>query len=325
MNREKIIETLKKNDCTVLSFPERGPWGDSKYRGNCSGFIQAFLMWKYGIKKFGELFAGSGTGSDVAKDMGVDYIGLDLNRTPVRPDILSGNLVTDEIPEAFFDADMIFMHPPYGKEINIPYAGKQYPDPTGTLKQYDLGQMEWKTFIDVLNSIIMKAYCSLKNGAYISYLIGDVRRSGKFYSMLTDVVKVGELQQIIIKMQHNCNSYGRTYSNSNFVPLVHEYLVVMKKVVTTYYDICFSVEQKYNMDIRDSKKATWCDVVRAVLQKLNGKASLQEIYNEVAYHKKTNTNPHWQEKIRQTLQRYSIFASDQRGTWYLTKGGASYV
>jgi hypothetical protein len=24
---------------SVLSFPERGPWGDPVYRGNCSGYV----------------------------------------------------------------------------------------------------------------------------------------------------------------------------------------------------------------------------------------------------------------------------------------------
>ena len=75
MNRNEIIARLMENDSTVLSFPDRGPWGDQKYRGNCSGWYQAFLIWKYKVKKFAELFAGSGTGFDVAKDMKIDYVG----------------------------------------------------------------------------------------------------------------------------------------------------------------------------------------------------------------------------------------------------------
>ena len=61
MNRNDIIARLQENDSTVLSFPDRGPWGDNQYRGNCSGWIQAFLIWKYQVKKFAELFSGSGT------------------------------------------------------------------------------------------------------------------------------------------------------------------------------------------------------------------------------------------------------------------------
>ena len=50
MNRNEIIARLMENDSTVLSFPDRGPWGDQKYRGNCSGWYQAFLIWKYKSK-----------------------------------------------------------------------------------------------------------------------------------------------------------------------------------------------------------------------------------------------------------------------------------
>ena len=73
-----------------------------------------------------ELFSGSGTGYDVCKDMGIQYVGADLNPIPVRPGILNINAVTDEVPADFFDADMLFMHPPYGEEIHIPYAGAEW-------------------------------------------------------------------------------------------------------------------------------------------------------------------------------------------------------
>ena len=51
MKKEEIIKVLQQQDSTVLSFPDRGPWGSNKYRGNCSGYIQAFLIWKYRITK----------------------------------------------------------------------------------------------------------------------------------------------------------------------------------------------------------------------------------------------------------------------------------
>ena len=89
MNKEEIIKTLQANDSTILSFKDRGPWGDNKYRGNCSGYIQAFLVWKYHVNYLSELFAGSGTGSDVARDMGIDYFGMDLNPRPVRNNIIT--------------------------------------------------------------------------------------------------------------------------------------------------------------------------------------------------------------------------------------------
>lgn len=312
MRKEDIIKELQANDSTVLSFPERGPWGNKHYRGNCSGWILGFLIWKYQVTKLAELFAGSGTGYDVAKDMGISYVGADLNPNPVRPGILSINAVTDEVPEEFLGSDMLFMHPPYGAEIKIPYAGSMYNDPTGELSKSDLGQMPWPLFIKTLNAILMKYFAAMESGSRMAVLMGDVRRNG-FHSMLSDIVKPGLLDQIIIKQQHNCWSNGQSYSNKNFVPIVHEYIMVLKKI--SPYIIDFQLPQKYECDIRDSKTATWRDVVMSVLDKIGSKATLEEIYMEIDGHKKCQNNPHWKEKVRQTLQQYSCFSSETRGVW----------
>ena len=313
MNKETIIKELQKNDQTILSFPSRGEWGDNSYRGNCSGYIQAFLMWKYHIKKFAEVFAGSGTGSDVAKDMGVDYIGLDLNPNPKRHDILCRDAFTDDVPDEFYGADMVFMHPPYSELIKIPYAGSMYPDPTGELSKRDLGQMPWDTFMNALNKVIMKFYAAMEKGSYMSVLMGDVRRGG-FHSMLQDIVKPGEMQQILINTQHNCTSTieNKAYKSRNFVPIVHEYIMVLKKIMP--YMIDFQLPTKHAVDIRDSETATWKDIVYAVM-KDKGSLTLNDIYSNIENHNRCEKNPHWKEKIRQTLQKYSIFVSNNRGVW----------
>lgn len=311
MKKEEIINIVAQNDTTLLSFPERGPWGDRAYRGNCSGFIQAFLAWKYQVKKMAELFAGSGTGYDVCKDLGIDYIGADLNPNPVRPGILNINALLDEVPEEFLGADLTFMHPPYGKEINIPYAGSMYKDPTGNLSKSDLGQMPWPQFINALNTIIMKYYAAMESGTRMAILMGDVRRQGKCYSMLKDIVQPGQLDQIIIKAQHNCVSDGRAYAHKNFVPIVHEYIMVIKKLLP--YMIDFSLPQKFEKDIRDSKSATWRDVVMAVMKKFDKSATLEQIYAEIDGHEKCKANANWQAKVRQILQQYCKPIS--RGVW----------
>lgn len=316
MNRIDIENRLRQNDSTVLSFPDRGPWGNSSYRGNCSGWIHAFLIWKYQVKKMAELFSGSGTGYDVCKDMGINYVGADLNPNPVRPGILNVNAITDEVPEEFMNADFIFMHPPYSNVCKIDWAGKAYSDPTGELSKSDLGKMPWDQFMKTLNEIVMKYYASMETGAKMGILMGDVRRGG-FHSMLTDIVKPGSLEQVIIKMQHNTVSERNNinYAHRNFVPLVHEYIMVLKKLAP--YIINFQLPQEYEMDIRNSKTATWKDVVNAVLQKIGRPASLNEIYAEIEGHKKCLTNPHWKDKIRQVLQTYNIFIPVNTGVWAL--------
>ena len=102
--------------------------------------------------------------------------------------------------------------------------------------------------------------------------------------MFTDIVKPGELQQVIIKAQHNCVSDVRSYSSRNFVPIVHEYIMVLKKASDLFVD--FMLPTKHELDMRDSKSATWTDVVYAVLNSLGGKATLSDIYARVDGHKK---------------------------------------
>lgn len=313
MRREEIERILMGNDSSVLSFPNRGPWGDNRYRGNCSGFIQAYLIWKYQVQKFAELFAGSGTGYDVCQDMGISYFGADLNPNPVRPNICSIDAFADEVPDAFSFADFIFMHPPYGEPIKIAYAGNMYPDPSGELSKRDLGQMPWPEFMKTLNGVVMKYFSAMESGARMGILMGDVRRNGHLYSMLTDIVKPGELEQIIIKKQHNCVSNGRNYSRKNFVPLAHEYILVLKKIAPYILDFQYPVRKE--LDVRDSMSATWKDVVFAALSAIGGKAKLHDIYAEIEGHKKAATNPHWRDKVRQVLQMYSAFYSTERGVW----------
>ena len=312
MNKKQIIETLMAHDSTVLSFPDRGPWGNNKYRGNCSGWIQASLIWKYNVQKLAELFAGGGTGSDVARDMGIQYVGADLNPNPVRADILVCDAIKDEVPDEFRDADMVFMHPPYSELIRIPYAGSMYSDPTGELSKHDLGQMPWDKFMKMLNGVIKKYYSAMAPGAKMSVLMGNVRRNGRYYSMMKDVVLPGELVQTLVKLQHNCVSGNRQYSNRNFYPTDHEDILVIKK--PEGYLIVFQTPMRKELDVRDSKSATWKDVVQAVLAQLGAQATLAQIYDAIEGHEKCKTNPNWQAKVRQTLQTGG-FQHASRGMW----------
>ena len=316
MLKEKIVHTLEQKNATILSFPERGPWGDSSYRGNCSGWIQAMMMWRYDVQYFTELFSGGGSGYDVAKDMGVAYAGADLNPNPVREGIICTDALADDVPEQFYGADFLFMHPPYSALINIPYAGSMYDDPDGSLSKRDLGQMQWPEFIKALNKIICKYYASIDSGGRMGVLVGDIRRQGRFYSMLADMARPGELEQIYIKTQHNCVSNGRRYSGNRFTPIAHEYLVVLKKPAPYMAD--FVLPKLYRNDLRDNvNTVTWKQVVFAALKKLGGKGSLEDIYAEVEGHKKTETNKDWKAKIRQVMQLSELFSSPKRGVWQI--------
>ena len=116
MTKKEIFDYVSSHAAgTVLSFPERGPWGSSKYRGNFSGWIPASIIFRYGCKSVSEIFAGGGTTSDLCGDLQIPYCGIDLNPNPVRKDILSMDILDEqmELPDAFYQADLQMLHPPY--------------------------------------------------------------------------------------------------------------------------------------------------------------------------------------------------------------------
>ncbi|WP_273808460.1 MULTISPECIES: hypothetical protein [unclassified Pseudomonas] len=66
---------------SILSFPDRGPWGNSRYRGNCSGHVIQGFSAIYHRRKDGLAFdprVGGGTSVEVAQEMGLRFKGTDL-------------------------------------------------------------------------------------------------------------------------------------------------------------------------------------------------------------------------------------------------------
>lgn len=315
-----LQEVRNQMQYTVLSYPERDPvgfkWGDPAYNGNCSGKIPLGFIDKFGAKNVFEMYAGSGTLSDVCRDYGVNYCGVDLNPNPVRENIICMDLcdMSQDFPTAIYDADFIFQHPVYPGINRIKYAGSAWKDTVGNLKERDIQNMSFKEGMSKINLATMRAYSAMQPGAYMAILVGEIRANGKYYSMFQNLALPGEFFQSYVKMQHNTWSDRRGgYSSSHRALTGHEMIAVIKK--PSGYEIAYVIPKEYVMDIRDSKTATWRDVVVAALRKLGNSASLDSIYREIDGHKKCNTNPHWKDKVRQILQMYCNPV--ERGVWAL--------
>lgn len=324
MTKKEIFSYVDQHAAgTVLSFPERGPWGSSKYRGNFSGWIPASIIFRYGCKSVSEIFAGGGTTSDLCKDLEIPYCGIDLNPNPVRHDILSMDILDEkmELPDAFYQADLQMLHPPYPSINGIQYSNSMWKD-TSNVASKDIQEMSWEKGMNAINRSLLRGYSAMPNGSYQVVVVGDIRKkvNGRsiFRSMLKDLAFPGETVQILIKMQHNTVSgRGNSYSgNRNFFLIEHEFVVITKK--PSGYEISYVLPKEYKMDIRDSRSATWKDVVYAVLREIGDSVSLEQIYSEIDGHEKCKTNVHWRDKVRQVLQSLAKTGKTvhvKRGIW----------
>lgn len=314
MRKEDIIKVLEKADNTILSFEQRGPWGDWKYRGNCSGYIPGFFIWKFGAKNVAEIFAGSGTTSDFCKDFGVNYCGIDLNPNPVRKDIVAMNILDDsvDLPDAFYNADLCFLHPPYPAINKVRYSNNMWKDTAGVASQ-DIQEMDYEKGMMAVNHAVIRGYNALPKGSYEVVLMGEIHSKGQFHSMFSDIVKPAGFHQAYIKEQFNCTSNrGNVRISGDKVKTGHEMIMVIKK--PSGYELAYVIPREFKVDIRDAKMTTWKDVVYKVVEELGGKATLSEIYEQIEGHKKCDTCPTWKATVRKTLQ-FGPYRHVDTGVW----------
>ncbi|MCD8109253.1 MAG: hypothetical protein LUE14_04025 [Clostridiales bacterium] len=306
-----LAEVRGQMQSTVISYPERDPhgfaWGSPGYNGNCSGKVPLGFMDKLGAECVTELFAGSGTLSDVCRDFNIPYCGVDLNPNPVRGDIYTMDIldISQNFPDGFYTdgLTMQFAHPPYPGINHVKYAGKCWKDPDGRLAARDIQNMTFEAGMHAVNFSLVRGWQTLPPGSFQVVLCGEIRSNGRYYSMANDLVKPGELFQTYVKLQHNTWSGRRSYgSNKNQRALTgHEMILVFRK--PTGYEFAYVVPRNYSLDVRDSLNfSTWKDVVMAVLRNSGKSCSLDEIYSELEGHAKAKSNPHWKAKVRQTLQ-----------------------
>lgn len=300
---------------SIVSYPERGEGGNNKYRGNCSPKLIEDLIGFFRPSEICDYMCGSGTTGAAAKKCGI---------TSKLYDLHSGfDIMNCEIPDR---PEFVFWHPPYWDIIrysDVMYRAsdvqKRYGyDPC----QFDLSRIsDWDEFVKAMNYAMMKQFSSLEKGGRMAVLMGDIKKKGKLFSMLAEIIKPGTLENIIIKAQHNCFSDNIQYSGK-FIPILHEYVMIVRKDDVLLYPILFSEARK--VDIRDMPGATWKDIVASVLENASGPVTLSWLYEQIEPYKKAQNNPWWKEKIRQTLQIYpSHFMSSGRGMWCLRTGAQS--
>lgn len=286
---------------SVVSYPDRGKWGNSRWRGNCSGHIikdalGSYFNWNKQDAMFVDPSEGSGTSGDVARELGVNYTGLDLH---------SGfNLLRDDLLESVGrPADMVFWHPPYHSMIeyskNVWGNGEAHPDDLSNCQSI-------AEFIEKSQFAMMNIHDALAEDGRATYcvLIGNMRKAGQFYDLTGMLQRVapGKLRDVIIKQQHNCVSDNRRYGGAGFARIAHETLLVFErdKRILCAIDFAFQVEQR----LANAQRMTWRTALRRVT-KPGEKVHLSDLYARLSgYARRIGTNKNFEAKIRQVVRRY---------------------
>lgn len=289
---------------SIISYPERGPWGDSAWRGNCSGHIYRDLFLQLKPKTFVDPMCGSNTSIEVAKEMGITAVGLDLHQ--------GFNAVNHSILNTVgYQSDLVLSHPPYGGMIV--YSGNVW----GEADDADLSRCASdEEFHAKMQTVLLNQRDSTLPGKYYGTIIGDYRKNGKYVSYQAEMIArmpSEELAAVIIKAQHNCMSDAKAYSNLKLPRIVHEYILLWQKKSMPVLVMLGNIAREQAARLKE----TWKSVINLVLQRLGGKASLKEIYEEVAAAApdKCVQNPSWQAKVRQVLNSTDRYTSSERGVW----------
>lgn len=294
---------------SIFSYPERGHWGNSAWRGNCSGHVYKMLFEHLKPRVFVDPMVGSGTSVQVGQEMGIEAYGLDLH---------SGfNILRDSVVERVGkEADLVVSHPPYGSMII--YSGNVW----GSAHPDDLSRCASdEEFHEKLQVALLNQRQATKAGGYYGTIIGDWRRNGRYTSYQAECIArmpADELAAVLIKAQHNTVSGSRTYQNMKLPLLTHEYILLWNKprqIMSFLTDLACMVKQQSRRTA-----SAWKVVVRMVLMALGGAASLSDIYRKTAEQapERLATNPNWKAKVRQILnQNPDVFAPIERGVWTL--------
>jgi len=310
LNEPGIRLDIEEMIMSIWSYPNRGHWGQSSYRGNCSGFIYRDLYEALTPKVVIDPCIGSGTSMDVAREMGIESYGLDLH---------SGfNLLRDSILEATGKpGDLVVSHLPY--HDMVVYSGSQYE---GVHKD-DLSRCESvDDFLEKAHFALLNQRDATSPGGWYATLIGDQRRNGRYYSYQAEFIArmpADELKSVIVKAQHNTVSGRKQYGaiGGGLPRIEHEYLLIWQR--PEQISVLVTLKNLMNQ-ARKRTESTWRGIVRQALVSLGGQAHLSDVYQHIekSAPERLQNNQHWKAKIRQTLQKAPAFARVDTGVWQLS-------
>jgi hypothetical protein len=194
----------------------RGPYGDAKFRGNCSGLFIRDLLDYFGPGRVLDPMAGSGTCGDVCQELNIPCVSFDLAQ---------GFDATDAANfESLGEFDFVWLHPPY-------YCLIRYREDSRCLSQ------SWTLdiYLERMRAVLRNCGSVLSRRGVIAVLIGDAKHAGKYWGLPYRVMQAAEQAGLwlaapeIIRFGHGAASSRKFYRNS-LIPLLHDVCWVLRPV-----------------------------------------------------------------------------------------------
>ena len=212
-----------KLESSVVSYEDRGHWGNSRFRGNTSGHIVVDLLDTFVPETVLDPMEGSGTTREVCEEYpAVEYFGYDLARGHNLLDPATQEEMRTDLPSG---VDLIFWHPPYWNMIRYhednpnDFAFGSYP--------MFLNRMEH-------GMVFLAKLLNGRKTSRLAILMGDLRSAGVYYWIPRDICNPSALSRaglavdsVVIKKQNNVKSDRNQYGG-RLIRIQHETLLIFK-------------------------------------------------------------------------------------------------
>jgi len=200
---------------SIHSTVERGPYGNSKYRGNCGGYLIRDLLNYFQPRRVLDPMTGSGTCRDVCRELSIECASFDLNAGDDAADPASY--------KGIGSFDFVWLHPPYWRMI-------RYGDDARCLSL----SPSLEDFMDSLGRVLTNGRSVLSSRGVIAVLIGGYTENGSHIPLpaLTTMTAIENglwpAGTEIVRFQHGNTSSSKTY-RSRFIPGLHDTCILLRR------------------------------------------------------------------------------------------------
>lgn len=193
---------------------QRGPYGSSRYRGNCGGYLIRDLLRYYQPRRVLDAMTGSGTCRDVCRELAIPCVSMDVRFDQDADD--------PHLYEAVGPIDFAWLHPPYWRQI-IYNEDPRCLSQAATIEE----------FLARLQQVLRNIRTVLTRRGKIAVLIGGYADRGRFVPLphyLVNTAAEAGLRMActeIIRVQYGNSSAKKTY-RSSFIAGLHDQCLVFE-------------------------------------------------------------------------------------------------